>query len=201
MQEGFSCVASLLLHADVEADDLGEHLLTLADVEKIKEIRNGLGVIGARATADYKGAILATVSGKEGNSRQIQHVENGGIAHFVLEGKAQEIKLTQRVTTLQRRERRTALQHLFLHIRPGSIGALAPDVLMGIQTMIEDAHAEIGHTDLIGIGESKGKARLDGGLVLDNLTEFSAGITSGTGNRAEEHSFLVLVHDNSFISW
>ena len=47
----------------------------------------------------------------------------------------------------------------------------------------------------------KGKTRLDGGFILDDLAVFSARVATGAGNRAEEHSFLILIHDGSFIFW
>ena len=194
MEEGGAGIGALVLHLDVEADDLGEHLLALTDVEEVEEIRHGLGVIGAGAAADDQGAVLAAVSRAEGDLCQLQHIEDGGVAHLILEGEAQEVEVHDRVAALQTGEGHVLLLHLLLHIHPGGIGALAPDVVVEVEAMVEDADAQVGHTDLVGIGEGEGEPRLDGGLILDDLAVLTARVTAGAGDGGQKHTLLVLVH-------
>ena len=194
MEKGGAGVGALVLHLDIQADDLGEHLLALTDVEEVEEIGHGLGVIGAGTAADDQRAVLATVRGSEGNVGQLQHIEDGGVAHLVLEGEAQEVEIGDGVAALQAGEGDILLTHLLLHIHPGGVGALAPDVVVEVEAMVEDADAQIGHTDLVGIGEGEGEPRLDLGLILDDLPVLTARVTAGAGDRGQKHTLLVLVH-------
>ena len=61
--------------------------------------------------------------------------------------------------------------------------------------MVEDTDAQIGHTDLVGIGECEGEAGLNGVLILDDLAVLAAGIAAGSGDGGQEHTFFVLIHD------
>ena len=195
VEEGGAGIGALVLHLDVEADDLGEHLLALTDVEEVEEIRHGLGVVGAGAAADDEGTVLAAVSRAEGDFCQLQHIQHGGVAHLVLEGEAQEIEVRHGVAALQAGEGDVLLAHLLLHIHPGGIGALAPDIVVEVEAMVEDADAQVGHTDLVGIGEGEGEPRLDGGLILDDLPVLAAGVAAGAGDGGQQHALLVLIHD------
>ena len=70
-------------------------------------------------------------------------------------------------------------------------------VVVEVEAMVEDADAQIGHADLIGIGEGEGEPRLDRGLILDDLPILTARITAGTGDGGQKHAFFVLIHDES----
>ena len=106
-----------------------------------------------------------------------------------------DIKIGNGISALQAGEGDVLLGHLLLHIHPRSIGTLAPDIVVEVEAMVEDADAQVRHTDLIGIGEGKGKAGFDLGFVLHDLPVLAARVTAGTGDRGQEHAFLILVHD------
>ena len=177
-QESRTRVAAGLLHLDIETDDRGEHILALTNVEQIEKVRDRLGVVGTRTAADDQGRVLAAILGTERNLGKLQHFEHVGVAHFVLERKGNEIKCGKRIAAFQRGQGQVMLFHFLLHIHPRGVGALAPNIGMLVECPIEQAHAEIGHADLVGVGEAEGKASLDVGFILDDLTVFSARISA-----------------------
>ena len=58
--------------------------LTLPDIEQVKEISDGLRIIGAGAAADHNRTILTAVRGVDGDPGKIQYLQDIGVAHFVL---------------------------------------------------------------------------------------------------------------------
>ena len=58
--------------------------LALSDIEQIEEISDGLRVITAGAAANDDGHGFISVFCKKGNLRQIQYLQDIGVAHFIL---------------------------------------------------------------------------------------------------------------------
>ena len=83
-------------------------------------------------------------------------------------------------------EKNILLTQLGGHILPRSKHALTPNVVALVENTVKDSHTEVGHTDLIRIGEAEGKTCLDFFLVLYNLPIFTARISSGLLNRAQK---------------
>ena len=185
MKKSIFSITSIFFHLDVKLGYFKKNFLSLADVEQIKEVSHRLGIVGARSAADHQRIVLASLGGAERNFCQIQHVQHVGVAHLVLQGKAEEIKAIQGILALQGNQGQIVLFHLLLHIHPRIKGSLAPNVGVLIQRAVKQAHAQIGHTDLIGVGEAEGKTRLHLGFIFDHLSVFSAGIASGLGDRFE----------------
>ena len=171
-------IFSLVFHFDIETAKLGEHFLTLSDIEKVKERGNGFCVISTRPSAYDYGHIIASVFASERYFCKLQHIEDVSIAHFILKREAYHIKFCKRITALTRGKRDIVLPHFFLHIYPRVINTLTPYVLFPIEYAVKYTHAEIGHSYLISIGKAKRKARFDLGFILDYLSVFSARISS-----------------------
>ena len=172
-------IASLLLHLDVESAKLGKHLLTLSDIEEVKEICHGLGVISARAaTDDYRHAVVS-VTGAQRQSRKVEHIEHVGVAHLVLKRNAYHIKGSKRISALAGGQRNTVLLHLLLHIHPRCVNTLAPNVVLLVENAVKYADAEVGHSYFVSIGKAKRKSCLYLFLILDYLSVFAARISSG----------------------
>ena len=71
-----------------------------------------------------------------------------------------------------------------LHVRPGSEAAFAPDAVHGVEYVIEDAGAQVGHADLVHVGEAEGEAKVR--LVLHLHVVFAADIPGGLLHPIEE---------------
>ena len=112
----------------------------------------------------------------EGHLGQIQHVEDVGIAHFIAHRKGDEIKVLHRVVALQRPQGQIVLAHLLFHVAPGGKYPLTPNVGLMVHDAVENAHAQIGHTDFVGVREAERHPDVHLGLVLDDLIVFTAHI-------------------------
>ena len=96
-----------------------------------KQIHKGsqrLRVIAAGAAGQYDRRKAGTVRAAQGQSGQIQHVQNIGICHLIAQRESDGVKLGQRISALQGVQGDLCLTHLLLHIPPGSKAALTPDV-------------------------------------------------------------------------
>ena len=137
-------------------------ILAVADHETVEKLPQGFGIEGAGAARHHEGIAFLPVAGADGDAAHIQHIQNVGIAHFILQGKAYNIKFIQCVAAFQRKQRPSRSLQFPAHIRPRHADPLAQRVRQVVQDAIEDFHAQMAHGDLIGIGktERKGNVRI-----------------------------------------
>ena len=89
---------------------------------------------------------------------QLKDLEDIRITHLILDRNAEKIKLPHRVLGLQGKEGNLVFPHHFVQIRPRRIDPLAPYVLPAVKHIIQDLDTQMGHTNLIYIGKTHGKA-------------------------------------------
>ncbi len=142
----------------MELHQLHGDVLALAQADKVDEVGQGLGIVhGGTAGNDQRGQ-SGTVRGVEGNVGQVEHVEHGGKRHLVADGEGHDVIVGDRVAGFQGKQGHFRLAQLGLHVPPGSKHPLAPHAVQVVHDAVEDAHAQIGHTDLVGIREAEGDA-------------------------------------------
>ena len=161
----------------VQSHDLHGALFTLTQREKVNIIRQRLGIIGTNTTGKNNIMQAMTIFGMQRHARKVQHVQNIGIAHFVTNGKSDHIKFFYRATAFQCPQGQIILAHSRFHIAPGRKNALTPDTVHLIHYAIEDPHAQIGHTDLIGIREAERNIDPNRIRIFLYFIKFTAGIT------------------------
>ena len=115
--------------------------LTFANIKNIKEISQGLRVIGAGAAADHDGVFLRTLGSKQRNAREVQHLKDIGVAHLILDREAEEVELLHGILGFQGKQGNVLLPHDFIQIGPGRIDAFTPDVLPLIEHIVQDLDA------------------------------------------------------------
>ena len=177
-QEFFLALAVVTAPA-VKLQQLRHDLLALADGDKVEEVRHRLRIVDAGAAGDDQRLQACPLGGAKGHPGQVQHIEHPGIIHLVLERKAQDIKRPYRIAAFQRVQWLAAHPHLLFHIQKGRIGPFAPDALHAVQQTVEDLGAQMGHPDLINIGETKSKAQVHLAFVLIDRVVLAAGIARG----------------------
>ena len=160
----------------VQLDELDVHLLALADDGEVQKVCDGLAVVHRCTARDDERGELRVLGRMQRDARKVKHIQDGGKCHLIADGKGNDVKLIERVEGFERVERDVRLAHLLLHIAPGCVAALAPYALHIVHHAVEDAHAEIRHTDLIGIGKAEGDACVDLALILHDGVEFPADI-------------------------
>ena len=177
----------------VQLDQLHVHLLTLADKGKIDEVGDGLAVVHRRAARDDERRERCALACVQRNARKVEHVDHRREGHFVADGKGDDVKIADGIEGFERVERDVRLTHLLLHVAPGGKAALAPHALHVVHHAVEDAHTEVRHADLIGIGKAEGDARIDLALVLHHGVEFPADVARGLLH-ARQDAFKFFIH-------
>ena len=121
-------------------------------------------------------------SAVEGYVRQIQHVEDGGKRHLVANGKGHDVEIRDGVAGFQREKGHIRLSQLLLHVAPRGEHTLAPDAGQVVHDAVENAHTQIGHADLVGVGEAEGNADIYLFFVFHYRVDLIADITGGLFN-------------------
>ena len=129
-----------------------------------------------------------------GQTGQVQHIEHVGVGHLVAQREADEVKIRDGVAALQAVERQALSPHLLFHIPPGGEHPLAPAPGQVVHHAVEDAHAQIGHADFIGIRETEGVAHLHLPPVLDHRVVFSARVPGRLLHPGQD-AFQTTIHD------
>ena len=163
----------------VELYQLRRHVLPLTQGDDVNKIRHGLGVIHGGAAGDDKRRQIGPVGAVEGDARQIQHIENGGESHLIANGKGHDVKIGDRVAGLQGKEGHLRPAHLLLHVAPGGEHPLAPHAVHLVHDAIENAHAQVGHADFVGVGEAEGDAGVHIFFIFDDRVILAAYVAGG----------------------
>ena len=174
LPEEFPAAFARFLAGLIQVDDLQIHFLSGPQAEQVDKIRQGLRVADAGAAGNDNGVVLPPLAAAHRDTAQIQHIEDVGVAHLVLEGKAHKVKLGDGVPAFQAVQGKALPAHERLHVHPGGKHPLAPDVLPLVHQAVEDFHAQMGHPDFIGIGETKSKPGLYPGRVFPHGVELAA---------------------------
>ena len=161
---------ALALCLAVQIGKLEHDLLAVADHEQVDEVCQRLGIVGARAAAGDDMLEFRAIPCQHGHATKIEHVGNVGKGQLILQRESNDIKLIQRIAALQSVERDTGPSHLVLHIDPGRADTLAPDVLLVVKQAIQDARAEMRHSDLVGIREAECEAQDRPPLCFSSLS-------------------------------
>ena len=148
--------------------------LALSDIKQIKKVRNGLRIVGTGAAPYDDGAVVPPLCRKQWNLGQIQYLQDVGITHLVLNGDPQKIHILHRFLGLQAKEGDLLLSHNGVQIHPGGIDPLAPYILPAVKHVVEDLNSQVGHANLIYIGETHGKTYIHPGLVLHHRIYLTA---------------------------
>ncbi len=79
----FSTAIIFILFIQIKEFPVGR--LALPNIEHVKKLRKRFRVVGTRASADNDRILLRTLCSSQGNSGKVKHLQNIGIAHFILE--------------------------------------------------------------------------------------------------------------------
>jgi len=109
-----------------------------ADDEAVKKIGQRFRIISARTTAHDQGIRVGAFGAGQRNAAQIQHRQDIGISHFILQGKAHRVEIPQWRLRLQAGQGRAGLPHRLFHIRPGTVGPLGVGILPVVQNPVQD---------------------------------------------------------------
>ena len=158
----------------VQLHQLHGDVLPLAQAYQVDEVGDGLGVVHGGAPGDDQGGQGRAVGAVNGNVCQVQHIQDGGKGHLIAHGEGHDVKVRDGLAGLQGKQGHPRPAHLLLHVAPGGKHPLAPHALHVVHNAIENAHAQVGHADLIGVREAEGNAGIHLGRVLLHGVVFPA---------------------------
>ena len=191
LPEEFLLAPSGILRFLIKGNDFHSDVFSLADGEKVDEIRQGLRVEGTNATGKNHVFQTVTIFGMQGDTSQIQHIENIGIGHLIADGEGDHVKIRHRVLAFQSPQGQMVFAHLLLHIPPRGKHPLAPHPVHSVHHTVENPHSHIGHADLIGIREAERHPDVHILFVLLHRAPFAAGISGRLLNGGQDSVFQV----------
>ena len=124
-------------------------LLALAHEDGIEEGGEGLGIVCARPAAKDEGVVLGALAGMQGDTAQVEELEDVRGTQLVGQGDAHEVEIAHGRIRLERCERQVMGAHEGDHVNPRQIGALAVDALVGVQTIVEYGDGLVRLADLV----------------------------------------------------
>ena len=96
-------------------------------------------MIGAGASGQHQWVIIRPLTGQHRYAAQVQHIEDVGIAHLILQGKVNKIHLMKGCLAFQGCQRQASLPQQRFHIAPGRANPFAPYLVHLIQAIIKDS--------------------------------------------------------------
>ena len=121
-------VPALFFCLHIQVGQLDVDLLALTDDEDVDEVCHRLRVAGAGTTRYHHRRKGGAVLRAHRHPCQVKHIEDGGVAHLILHGKQDKIKVADRVQAFQPVQRDILFPHQLLHVRIRCKDALAPPV-------------------------------------------------------------------------
>ena len=111
--------------------------------------------------------------------RQIQGLQYVGVAHLILQGDSQEIKILHRILGLQGKQRDFLLPEYGIQIRPWGVHAFTVYVLPLVEHGVQDLDAQMGHADFVHVREAHGKTDIYLGWVLFYHVDLAPDVAGG----------------------
>ena len=189
-------VPSLTAGFSMQLDEFRGNILALAQRHDVDKIRQRLRVIHGGAAGDHQRGQFRALCAVQRDPCQIQHIQDPGKRHLIAHGKRHDVKVGDRVAGLQREKRHIRPAHLLLHVAPRGKYPFAPHAVHGVHHAVQDPHTQIGHTDLIGVGEAERDAGIHVLPVLDDSVVFPAHIACRLLHTGQ-NAFQSLVHGHS----
>ena len=164
----------------VGVDDVVDDLFPLADDKGIDEGGHGFGVEGGMTTRNNQRVLLGAVRGEEGDARQVQQIQGVRVQGLIGQGEAHDVEGPHRVLGFQSVEGDTFPAHEGFHVRPGREGPFGQGVLSLVDDVVEHGQAQVGHAQVVNVGEHQGYFNVHGGPGLHHLVQFPAGVPGRT---------------------
>src|SRR5690606_24447028 len=126
-------------------------------------------VVAGMAAGDDQRVAGVTIFAAHGHPGQVQHVQHVGVELLVGQADAQHVEVANGVFGLQRGEGYAPLAHHLFHVGPRREDALGQQVAVRVDDVVERHQPQVGHADVVDVGEGQGNAEIDLVPILDYL--------------------------------
>ena len=135
-------------------DDLDDRLFALTHEERVEEGVHRLRVHAGGAAGKHQ-RLVRPVGREERDAGQVERRQDVGVELLVGQGEAEHVELGQRVARLERVERQALALHRVEHVDPRRVRAFGEHVGLLIDDVVEDREAEVGHAEVVDVGEDE----------------------------------------------
>jgi hypothetical protein len=188
VQQGFFLL-STIPGGDDPAADFQHRLFAVPQEKEIKEVGQGLRVQGTGPPPDDQRISDSPLSRAQGNPGQVQDIEDPGVIELILEGKTEDVELSQGAGGFQGTEGESLFPEEVFHVRPGDKNTFTGYLGDFVQKVIENLKTKMGHSHFVHIREGKGKLQLHPVRVLEDRVYLSPDVPRGLGD--PEKVFLI----------
>ena len=173
-----------------------DRLLPIADDESVYKANDRLRVERRVAASDDERVPFVPLAGPQWESRQIKHLQQVGVELLVRQAEANDVKIGQGPLAFQAVKRDARLTHRRDHIHPRHVGSLGQHVRQCVEYVVEDRQPQVGHSQVIDIGEGQTDADGRGFPVLDNTVVLAADVAARLLHRGQDtlQPFQVNLH-------
>ena len=169
---------------DVSDEQYG--LFTITHHSSIDELGNGLGIKCCVAAGDDDRVLIGAISSEYRNAGEINRREHVRVTKLGRERHAHDIEVTECTMAIDSELRHLVLAHQLLEIGPHRIGTLGQSIVALVDHFVEDLHALIGSTHLVGIGVHECPVNVDRLPRLLHRIEFAAHVLNGLRHERQE---------------
>ena len=177
-------------------DQVGDRqcsLLAVPEHRSVDEVGDRFGVECGVASGDHERIVVGAIDRVQRDAGEIQRRQHIGVAELGGEGQPEDIEGTDRSMSIYGELRDTAFAHEGLKVGPHGIGALGKRILDSVDHLVQDLHALVGCTDLIGIGIHQHPAHGRVGPLLDHRVDLAADVLDRFGD--ERQNLFELAED------
>ncbi len=167
-------------------NDFEDCLFPFADDKDVNEGGHRFRVVAGVATGDDQRIAGVALGAADGHSGQVHHIEGVGEKLFVGQAKAKQVELADVSLVFQRVEGDALLAHDRFHVGPGGVNALCQEVAVLVDQVVEDHQPQVGHAEVVDVGEGEGDFVVNIGPVFADLVVFAAGVAARFGDAGED---------------
>ena len=113
------------------------------------------------------------------NASEIEHRQDVGVSHLVLQRESNDIKVPERRVALKRKQRYLTLAKLRFHVGPRRVDSLGGPAFVLVEKTVKDLEAEVAHADFVGIRKAQSYPSRDIFRRFVNGVPFTADIARG----------------------
>ena len=155
-----------------------KRFFSFADIEYVEKVGDRLRIIRTRTASDYYRHIIAAVFRVKRQTGKLKRIKNISIAHFILQCKADYVKILKSVSAFMCIKRNFLAHKNIAKVLPWSICALAPDILIAVKRAVKNFYSEIRHAYFIRIGKTKRESRFYISFIFYCFIKLAPGISA-----------------------
>ena len=169
----------LVFETDIQIQEVIVDHLPFANIEQIEKGSDGLRVVGAGTASDHQRVLFCPFLRVQRDPGELQHLQDIGIAHLILQCDAEEIAFPHRPLALQRKQRDLLFPHHPVQVGPGREYPLTVHILPAVEHTVEDLQTQVAHADLVHIRKTHRETHRDAVRILFHTVDLPADISGG----------------------